>query len=122
MLADGTWVTPGNDVDDRIPRDIARRWDAAASGIHLARPSLLADDIRRVPQLGELWNVTDVDPEDCVIIADFGIGSDNPIVLDFATDPPTVRTQYFRAGSELGSKWVTIATGFDDFVELIGLD
>ena len=122
MLANGAWATTGNEVDDRIPLRVARRWDSAASGIHLTRPSLLVEDIRHVPELGELWNVTDVDPEECVVIGDFGIGSDNPIVLDFAYAPPTVRTQDFGRRGELGPVWITIATSFDDFVELLGLD
>lgn len=121
MLESGAWATSGNEVDDRIPLGVARRWDSAAIGIHLTDPSLLVDDIRRVPELGELWNVTDVDPAECVVIGDFGIGTDNPIVLDFAHDPPMVRTMDFGRQGESGPVWITIATSFDDFVELLGL-
>lgn len=123
LLADGVWATAGADVDQRIPADLARQWAPDSPGIHLAAvPSLLADDIVAVPELEELWNLTDVDPNKCVVIADFGLGSDNPIILDFDSKPAAVRTQQWQDGDATRPTWVTIAPTFDAFADMLGLD
>ncbi len=123
MIQDASWGTVDQGCDERISPEVAQQWDPHASGIHLlARPTVLADDLRTVPELEELWNVTDIDPASCLIIGDFGLGSDNPIVLDFSDDPPSVRAQRWhdKEPSRV-PMWITIAATFDEFVTQLGL-
>jgi hypothetical protein len=122
MLADGRWGTVGEGEDDRISAETARRWDPHARGVHLlATPVALADDLAGSPRLAELWNTTGVDPRRCVVIGDFGVGSDNPIVLGFAVDPPAVRTLSWSDQPGGRPVWITIAPTFKDFVTELGL-
>lgn len=101
---------------------MADAWDPGAYGIQLVTSlRTVASFVAEVPELTDLWNVQDIDPERCLVIADFGIGSDNPIVLDYAVDPPPVRTQRFEGWPRTTVTWFTIADSFDEFVELLGL-
>jgi hypothetical protein len=122
MIDDGRWSTPEGANDERISVVTARQWDPSAPGIHLlAEPVTLSSDLAAAPTLGDLWNTADVDPERCLVIADFGLGSDNPIVLDFADQPPSVRTLRWPVDRTGRSTWVTIAATFDEFVSELGL-
>jgi hypothetical protein len=121
MIADGRWATVG-DCDERISLQVARRWDPHASGIHLhAEPCSLASDLQQGRDLFDLWNTVDVDAERCLVIADFGLGSDNPIVLDFTQDPAPVRTQRWPEDETSRPTWITIASTFEDFAIELGL-
>lgn len=122
MMADGRWGTVGDDVDVRISAETARQWDPEARGVHLlAAPVTLASDLAAVPDLVELWNTADVDPERCVVIGDFGLGSDNPIILDLTVEPPAVRTQSWLDRPDGRPAWITIAPTFEDFVTELGI-
>ena len=118
MIEDGSWATGGAACDDRIPISVARQWDPAAIGIHLQIPCLsIADEVSRNPVLAEIWNLSDIDPEQCFAIGDFGMGSDNPIVIDLSEDSAPIRTQQW----EPEAKWITIASSFNEFCALLGM-
>ena len=56
-----------------------------------------------------------------VIIGDFGIGSDSPIILDFARDavnPPVLRLHW---GPGQRNQWIQGAKDFDEFIAILGL-
>jgi hypothetical protein len=88
------------------------------------------------PELG-FWqtdgDLENIDPTLAITIADFGLGSDSPIVLDYRASPtqPTVlRLAWESAGVEHSpdrdiylhrTRWVQCAQTFDHFVELTGL-
>jgi hypothetical protein len=57
-------------------------------------------------------------------IADFGWGSDAPIILDYgrSKEQPSVRCLRYPDPSSLRSEWVHMAGTFDDFVAYFGLD
>ena len=123
LLAAGVWSTPGADCDSRVPVDVARRWDPVSGGIHLIdRPHPLSLDVAAVPLLDELWNLVDVDPAQLLVIADFGLGSDNPIVLDLSISPAVGLTQQWTDPPPARPSWVTIAETFDDFAAALGLE
>ena len=74
---------------------------------------------------GDFWErfgaLHQIVPEKALIIGDFGLGSDAPIVLDFAKDasnPPVLR---LRWGSDQRNDWVLGARDFDEFAEMLGL-
>jgi hypothetical protein len=55
-----------------------------------------------------------------IIIGDFGLGSDAPIILNYAMDrddPPVFRLCWSENGR--GNKWLQCAAGFNDFAQLI---
>jgi hypothetical protein len=64
----------------------------------------------------------DIDPRRMVIIADLGIGYDQPIALDYrlSLESPRVLTlQWSARGHE--NRWIEIAPDFETFARLIGL-
>ena len=76
---------------------------------------------------GDLENI---DPTLAIIIADFGLGSDSPIVLDYRgspTEPAVLRLawelEHPPAGDQclVRTRWVQCAQTFDHFVDLSGL-
>jgi hypothetical protein len=57
-----------------------------------------------------------------LIIGDFGLGSDAPILLDYRADeanPRVIRLRWSRNGT--GNEWVEMAPDFGAFVEALGL-
>lgn len=70
------------------------------------------------------------DPEGIVfertlVIGDFGLGSDAPIVLDYRADlaaPTVLRLSWgLERGPQNPPRWVPFAPTFDAFVDLLGL-
>jgi hypothetical protein len=62
-------------------------------------------------------------PEAAVEIADFGIGSDSPILLDYRlspTNPRVLQLEWSSDNAEANS-WVVMADDFASFVDLLGL-
>ena len=73
-----------------------------------------------------------IDLDKAIEIADFGDGSEQPIILDYQVDPsePSVRRlEWNRLRSEgpggptftWANHWVEIAPSFDEFARLLGL-
>jgi hypothetical protein len=75
---------------------------------------------------GDFWErfgaLQQIVPERALIIGDFGLGSDSPVVLDFARDasnPPVLRLRWGPRGQ--GNEWVQGARDFDEFAAMLGL-
>lgn len=113
LIESGVWYTPGSDVDPRIPVQVVREWDRFAKGIHLINvPPTVQQDAEASPEFyKEFGALSEIDPAACIVIADFGIGSDSPIVLDLSKTPPPVLRLRFpdRDESERTTTWETIA-------------
>lgn len=71
----------------------------------------------------------ELDLDTAVLLGDFGLGSDAPIVLD-CREPdrrPVLRLQWVDTGprspEEHGASnhWIGLAAGFDEFVRVLGL-
>ncbi len=74
---------------------------------------------------GDFWErfgaLDQIVPEKALIIADFGLGSDSPIILDYSRDeaaPPVLR---LRWGPDKVNQWVQGAESFDEFAGMLGL-
>lgn len=75
---------------------------------------------------GNFWSkygaLEGIAPDLSVVIADFGIGSDSPILLDYRKDPdsPTViRLLWRKPASNI---WVRCAETFDEFADMLQLE
>lgn len=91
--------------------------------IYLYNPPFVPIGRRADPNDFYNWPSSDpagIDHDLAVEIADFGLGSDAPIALDFredATNPRVIRLSY--SGDR--SRWVILAPDFASFVEALGL-
>jgi len=86
---------------------------------HSLADEMAAGDTRDFwEQFGALEQIV---PEQALIIGDFGLGSDAPVILDFARDasnPPVLR---LRWGPDRRNEWVQGARDFDEFAQVLGL-
>lgn len=74
---------------------------------------------------GDFWErfgvLDQIVPEMALTIGDFGLGSDSPIILEFARNastPPVLRLRWSR---DQRNEWVQGARDFDEFAEMLGL-
>lgn len=64
----------------------------------------------------------DIDYERAVVIADFGLGSDAPIALDYRQSleaPSVIRYRWSERGER--NRWIYVAPSFSQFAELLEL-
>ena len=83
--------------------------------------------VRAAGGAGDFWErfgaLDQIDPQRALIIGDFGLGSDSPIVLDYArnpSNPPVLRLRWGSQGK--GNEWVQGARDFHAFAEVLGID
>jgi hypothetical protein len=76
----------------------------------------------------EMASVHEIDPSLAVVIADFGLGSDAPIILDYrdnCLDPSVLRLRWSTDSGKPSfsdNHWIKIASTFAEFAGLIGLN
>src|SRR5690349_12838208 len=105
LIASGIWPSAkGPSMNEQqlrplIPPERVRRFAPNETLICLAMPPFATiASLRAMGGSGDFWPrfgaLDQIVPEKAVIIADFGLGSDSPIILDYsrdATDPPVLR-------------------------------
>ena len=123
----------------RTPADM--KWQNFHSWVSRARVQLLAPEeiainflpppFRTVREECEenalFWNSSMAAPEGIefdltLVIGDFGIGSDAPILLDYSKEldnPRVLRLLWPNNGKD--NKWVVMATDFKTFADVLGL-
>lgn len=69
-------------------------------------------------RFGALDQIT---PEKALIIGDFGLGSDSPIILDYSRNPIAPPVLRLRWGEGSVTRWVEGAESFDVFARMLGL-
>jgi len=65
----------------------------------------------------------EISPELTIIIADFGLGSDTVVALDYRADrddPAVIRPLWRKRGQR--NTWVRCAETFDEFADMLGLE
>ena len=129
LIAAGRWPRDADEERRQNGRPLVEPSRVAAfapeeSGVYLLEPGHFAT----VAQLtGEpLWRThgapDEISFEHTVVIADFGPGSDAPIVLDYRLHPnePAVLRLRWEQGCA-GNHWVGVAQSFRRFAQLLGL-
>ena len=110
-----------------IAADRVRRFAAEETLICLQPPPFpTIAKVRAAGGAGDFWErfgaLDQIDPERALIIGDFGLGSDSPIILDYALNPfrpPVLRLRWAPRGQ--GNEWVQGTRDFDEFAEMLGL-
>ena len=72
----------------------------------------------------DLTNYGEIDYSKAVIIADFGIGTDSPIILYYDDDSESPRVMYLKwsgSGSDICHSWVCTHSSFEEFANDTGL-
>ena len=110
-----------------IPEDRVRAFASDESTIHFLPPpfftvsALLSSNERY--WTSEMACPSGISFEHSVVIGDFGLGSDAPIVLDYRTDPTrpgVIRLCFGETFAE--SRWVTAALDFDAMCEILHIE
>jgi hypothetical protein len=133
LLESGVWASANGptmtaqQLKPTIPAALVRKFAAEESLICLQPPPFptIAQE-RAAGGAGDFWErfgaLEQIDPQRALIIGDFGLGSDSPIILDFgrdASNPPVLRLKWGPRGQ--GNEWVQGAQDFDKFAEMLGL-
>lgn len=130
MIQTGRWpATPQAATSQNLkalpsPEDV-RRLAPDESIIFLSPPPF--HTIRELSKTNDFWNWPQTDPSGidfdlAIVIGDFGLGSDSPILLDYranADSPKVIRLQWSNTGED--NRWVHMADDFATFVEVLGL-
>jgi len=122
----------------RVPVDRIQLIDPAESALHLYPPPFrvsIAWSVRNHPGIERFFAEDEIDRDRLRGIADFGHGSDKPIVLDYQHDRqcPTVRrlacnlVRTDRDGQQKWGEhkywdnhWIEVAPSFDELSRLLG--
>lgn len=132
LIEAGVWPSSNSpsmtaqEFDPLMPADRVQRFAQEESLICLHSPPFTT--IAQYQAAGgadDFWErfgaLDQIVPEKALIIGDFGLGSDSPIILDFArnpSDPPVLR---LRWGPDRRNEWVQGARNFDELAEMLGL-
>jgi hypothetical protein len=127
MLAEGRWPRTTDEASKqhlcaRVPEDRNRRLRRIcldAPPFHTLARTATGGNRGFYSAFGALHELV---PEASVEIADFGLGADSPILLDYRagpTDPRVIHLEWADRGD--ANYWVVMAENFAEFVDLLGL-
>ena len=126
MLDESRWPRDVNQASGRnlrpfVPEDRSRR----LRRIYLYPPPFhtVAEAVARGDRFYERFGALhELVPKAAIAVADFGIGSDAPILLDYRAGPSDPRVIHLEwPGGDHPSHWVVMAPDFASFVEMLGL-
>lgn len=125
LLETGLWVSTR-----QIPAERVQPFAPGESLLCLYPPPFSTVAHAVAAQVAEFWTefgrLDQIEPEQCLIIADFGLGSDAPILLDFTCnplDPVVLRLRWNNCPDTQRphTEWVKCANDFNEFVGKLGL-
>ena len=133
LIAEGVWPSTAGpsmnmqQLHPTIPADRVRRFADDESLICLQPPPFpTIAQLRAAGGAGDFWErfgaLDQIDPARVLVIGDFGLGSDSPVVLDFARDasnPPVLRLRWGSRGQS--NEWVQGARDFAEFAAMLGI-
>lgn len=129
LLAAGRWPRDATEamaqnLKPRVMPGRVRRLAPEEDRIYLLPPPFLS--VREKSKHNPYWNSPMADPggidfDLALDIADFGLGSDAPILLDYREDTTNPRVIRLRWQQGASNQWVIMAPDFRSFVEALGL-
>jgi len=137
LIANGRWPQTSKEALSQnlrswIPAERVRNFAKEEDKLYLCAPPFrtIAGEIGSASKpVLEFWSefgaLNDISPEEALIIADFGLGSDSPIILHYRDNPRLPCVLRLRWSSDTpgktSNKWVMGARSFDEFAEMLGL-
>jgi hypothetical protein len=134
LVASGVWpfdykASMSQNIRPIVSSDRVRKFAPEEDFIYLSYPPFrtIAHEVESasLAVAVEYWEkfgaLRQIVPEMALIIGDFGLGSDAPIILNYAVnmaDPPVFRL-HWRPDNH--TEWLLGATNFDEFVVILGL-
>ena len=130
LIDNGVWPTEDNafkqNIEPIVSREIIKTFAPDESHLFLDPPPFRT--VLRHSLKNQFW-LTDAAPLEirmrlALVIGDFGIGSDAPIILDYQVDRsnPSVKRLQWPETNSGKNHWVEIAPSFSDFVGMLGLN
>ena len=107
-----------------VPKERIQSFAPEQDRIYLFRPPFRTIAQRMSGAEGAFWSrwgaLGEIAPDLALDIADFGLGTDSAIVLDYRLqNPPVIRLVWRKPEP---NEWVRCADSFDEFADLLGLD
>ena len=134
LLATGKWPALESAARGQYQRSLAaadrvRKFAVEEDEIRLYAPPFrtIADELAQASAVAVngFWKrygaLNEIAPEHALILGDFGLGSDAPIILNYAVDaldPPVFRLRWVP---HQPNKWIKGARNFNEFAYLLGL-
>jgi len=107
-----------------VPKERIQSFAPEQDRIYLFRPPFRTIAQRMSGAEGAFWSrwgaLGNIAPDLALDIADFGLGTDSAIVLDYRQENPAVIRLVWRKPEP--NEWVRCADSFDEFADLLGLD
>jgi hypothetical protein len=77
-----------------------------------------------MPSEGEFWHefgaLEEIDPDEALLICDFGLGSETVVIVDFRHDPsPVLRLNFY---APLKTRWLKVADSVEGFRRMLEID
>lgn len=133
LLEAGLWPRSarhaiGQNLKALVSVDRIRRFAPQENTIYLYPPPFVTMAHGLDTQGGDFYQrfgaIEEIDPSLAIEIADFGIGADSPILLDYRTGrdyPRVIRLLWARTGGVIDNHWVACADSFDQFADMLAL-
>jgi hypothetical protein len=133
LIESGLWPRTSaeelqQNIKSLVPKERIQLFAPEERKIYLVKPPF--HTVARLKTRGEekFWSTfaapEGISSEVSVVIGDFGLGSDSPILLDYRQDlasPAVIRLQLRKAHGD-SNVWVRCANSFDEFTDMLGLD
>jgi hypothetical protein len=134
-LAEGRWPSTAREAMSQYLRSLiaierVRLFAPEENKIHLQAPPILTvdEELNQASGARQFWldfgALDEISTPRSLIIGDFGLGSDAPIIMDYRepNNPPVLRLKWSEAGlGKVRTSWVKGANSFDEFAEMLGL-
>jgi hypothetical protein len=112
-----------------VPSECVRQFAPGNTSIYFMAPPFrsIATEVALRTANDRFWAqygaLNQISPARSLIIGDFGIGSDSPIILDFReSNPPVLWLKWPEIGPpNLNTRWIEGAITFDKFAQMLGL-
>jgi hypothetical protein len=131
LLDAGVWPKTGREANAQnlrpiVPAQVVSRFAPKETVVFLQPPPFPTVEAM-ANQSVEFWAkycaLDQIDPARSLIIGDFGLGSDAPIILDYRhnTSSPAVLWLRWSEHGRQDNEWIRCADSFEEFAALIGL-